>query len=93
MSTFNIAWVVAVNGANSHPKLSINDLWQGCVLLARSPQLFTSAMSACDIPSIPSNNFIRTVHFRQGPVDRMEQEITLVDRHKVLLSDLSPTLP
>ncbi|RHZ55543.1 SRPBCC family protein [Aspergillus thermomutatus] len=82
MSTFNIAWIEAVNGANSHPRLSIDDLWQGCVLLARSPQLFTSAISACDIPPIASDRFTRTLHFHQGAVDKMEQEVTLVDRHK-----------
>ncbi|KAF3396436.1 hypothetical protein F1880_007219 [Penicillium rolfsii] len=77
MATYNVSWVEQVNGAGSQPVLTLDDLWQGCILLAKSPQTFTSAIAKCEFDADGGNTFTRTLYFSEGPQARLGQTITL----------------
>ncbi|PGH15369.1 hypothetical protein AJ80_05553 [Polytolypa hystricis UAMH7299] len=70
------------NPEQTSSPLSVGDLWKGCELLARSPQMFTSAISSCTIESDAGGRMIRSITFQQGQAEEMKQEIILTDMHK-----------
>ncbi|KAJ5190090.1 hypothetical protein N7491_007867 [Penicillium cf. griseofulvum] len=81
MSSFHIGWVEPVNGEN-RPVLTHDEVWKGCLLLARSPQSFTTAISSCEIESDTGNTLTRTLYFSEGPQSKMIQDIILMDKLK-----------
>jgi hypothetical protein len=83
MTCFHVAFVMPVNTAEASQRLSRGELWKGCELLAREPQVFTDAISSCTIKSDSDTRMSRTLHFKTSAVSEMDQEITLIKNHKV----------
>lgn len=83
MSAFNIAFTAPANPKGPSTRLSIDDLWQGCVLLAQAPELFTSAVSCCEAEQISPGRMKRLLRFRDEKIPDLKQELVLVDKHKV----------
>lgn len=83
MSIFNIAFTAPANPDGASPGLSVDDLWQGCVLLAQAPELFTSAVSCCEAEETSPGRMIRLLKFRDEKIPDLKQELVLVDKHKV----------
>lgn len=83
MATYNVSWVEQVNAAGNQDVLTLDELWQGCLLLARSPQTFTSAISKCELDADDGNTIIRTLYFSEGPQTKLKQAICLSPGTKV----------
>ncbi|KAJ5381435.1 uncharacterized protein N7496_003863 [Penicillium cataractarum] len=77
MATYNVSWVEQVNAAGNECVLTLDELWQGCLLLARSPQIFTSAISKCELDADDGNNITRTLYFSEGPQTELKQSVSL----------------
>jgi hypothetical protein len=85
MANYNVAWVEQVNATGSQPVLTLDELWQGCLLLARSPQTFTSVISKCELEADEGNTLTRTLFFSEGPQAKLKQTISLSPGTKVRL--------
>ncbi|KAI1934197.1 hypothetical protein LOZ66_005913 [Ophidiomyces ophidiicola] len=81
MSRFHVAFTIPVNDQQESTRLSVEDLWEGCRLLAFSPESFTSAISSCTVQSEAGGRMIRTLKF-QADTPEMEQEVILTNMHK-----------
>jgi hypothetical protein len=85
MANYNVAWVEQVNATGIRPLLTLDELWQGCLLLARSPQTFTSVISKCELEADEGNTLTRTLFFPEGPQAKLKQTISLSPGTKVRL--------
>lgn len=83
MDNFHIAFTMPVNPAQVSPRLTLDDVWQGCVLLAQTPEIFTSAIASCQTESEEGVRTVRTLHFRDESMSETKQEVILIDKHKV----------
>ena len=83
MSCFHVAFALPVNAPNASTKLSLQELWKGCDLLARNPQIFTDAISSCLIQSDSGARIVRKLSFNAGPLTEVDQEVILIENYKV----------
>lgn len=83
MSHFHIAFTTPVNPVQVSPRLTLDDVWQGCVLLAEAPETFTSAIASCQTVSKEGERTVRTLRFRNNALSHVQQEVILVDKFKV----------
>lgn len=83
MSHFHIAFTAPVNTVQASPRLTRDDVWQGCVLLAQAPETFTSAIASCQTVLKEGERTVRTLRFRNNALPDIKQEVILVDKFKV----------
>lgn len=93
MTDYNVSWVMPANAPGEQDVLTLDDLWQGCLLLARSPETFTSAISKCDIEDDDGNTLIRTLYFSERPQAMLKQTICLSPGVKVRLDIIKCIFP
>ncbi|KAL6808079.1 hypothetical protein V8C40DRAFT_259910 [Trichoderma camerunense] len=82
MSHFHIAFTAPVNTVQASPRLTRDDVWQGCVLLAQAPETFTSAIASCQTVLKEGERTVRTLRFRNNALPDIKQEVILVDKFK-----------
>lgn len=93
MTDYNVSWAMPANAPGEQDVLTLDDLWQGCLLLARSPETFTSAISKCDIEDDDGNTLIRTLYFSERPQAMLKQTIRLSPGVKVRLDRIKCIFP